>query len=82
MEQNYCARWSQLFKAAGHSHLSFRFLEAASGVTIRGLVVAVSYLCLEVSTGRTDDGLAHSNSFWAGYGRAQLINSSIGQKTN
>ncbi|KAF2610955.1 hypothetical protein F2Q70_00011164 [Brassica cretica] len=42
----------------------------------------VSYLCLEVSTGRTDHGLAQSNSFWAGYGRAQLINGSTGQKTN
>ena len=37
---------------------------------------------LEVSTGRADHGLAQSNSFWAGYGRAQLINGPTGQKTN
>ena len=37
---------------------------------------------LGVSTGRADHGLAQSNSFWAGYGRAQLINGPTGQKTN
>ena len=37
---------------------------------------------VEVSTGRADHGLAQSNSFWAGYGHAQLINGPTGQKTN
>ena len=37
---------------------------------------------IEVSTGRADDRLAQSDSFWVGYGRAQLINGPTGQKTN
>ena len=39
-------------------------------------------LNIEVSTGRADHGLVQSNSFWACYGRVQLINGPIGQKTN
>ncbi|KAF2558612.1 hypothetical protein F2Q68_00014296 [Brassica cretica] len=35
---------------------------------------------LEVSTGRADHRLAQSNSSWAGYGHAQLINGPIGKR--
>ena len=35
-----------------------------------------------MSPGQADHGLAHSNSFLAGYGRAQLINGPSGQKNN
>ena len=44
--------------------------------------VCLLALEVEVSTERADHGLAQSNSFWAGYGRAQLINGPTGQKTN
>ena len=80
--------FSLLLAVARHSSISlvciffFTIFMAVWVEIVHSCFVQLLYLVLEVSIGRTDHGLVQSNSFWAGYGRAQLINGPTGQKTN